>query len=105
MEMWFSELHTPDVKHSIRVTRHLYAKRSSYQQIDIFETPEESVEPSIGVPMLTVNGWRKFACGCCTGALYRPVNGDYRKTKLRFVPYYAFGNRGENDMTVWVTKF
>ena len=40
MEMWFSELHTPDVKHSIRVTRHLYAKRSSYQQIDIFETPE-----------------------------------------------------------------
>ena len=40
MEMWFSELHTPDVKHSIRVTRHLYAKRSNYQQIDIFETPE-----------------------------------------------------------------
>ena len=40
MEMWFSEFHTPDVKHSIRVTRHLYAKKSSYQQIDIFETPE-----------------------------------------------------------------
>ena len=40
MEMWFSEFHTPDVKHSIRVTRHLYAKKSAYQQIDIFETPE-----------------------------------------------------------------
>ena len=40
MEMWFSEFHTPDVKHSIRVTRHLYAKKSNYQQIDIFETPE-----------------------------------------------------------------
>ncbi|MCF0123624.1 MAG: polyamine aminopropyltransferase [Ruminiclostridium sp.] len=40
MEMWFSEFHTPDVKHSIRVTRHLYAKQSNYQQIDIFETPE-----------------------------------------------------------------
>ena len=23
MEMWFSEFHTPDVKHSIRVNRHL----------------------------------------------------------------------------------
>ena len=40
MEMWFSELHTPDVKHSIRVDRQLYSKQSAYQRIDIFETPE-----------------------------------------------------------------
>lgn len=40
MEMWFSEYHTPDVRHSIRVNRHLYMKQSDYQQIDIFETPE-----------------------------------------------------------------
>ncbi|MBR4799820.1 MAG: polyamine aminopropyltransferase [Clostridia bacterium] len=40
MELWFSEFHTPDVQHSIRVNRHLYSKKSDYQQIDIFETPE-----------------------------------------------------------------
>ncbi|MED9965942.1 MAG: polyamine aminopropyltransferase [Blautia sp.] len=40
MELWFSEFHAPDVKHSIRVSRHLYSKKSDYQQIDIFETPE-----------------------------------------------------------------
>ncbi|MCD8004697.1 MAG: polyamine aminopropyltransferase [Oscillospiraceae bacterium] len=40
MELWFSEFHTPDVKHSIRVNQHLYSKQSSYQRIDIFETPE-----------------------------------------------------------------
>ena len=40
MEMWFSEFHTPDVKHSIRVDRQLYSKQSQYQRIDIFETPE-----------------------------------------------------------------
>lgn len=40
MELWFSEFHTPDVKHSIRVNRHLYSKKSDYQQIDIFDTPE-----------------------------------------------------------------
>ena len=40
MEMWFSEFHTPDVKHSIRVHRHLYSQKSDYQQIDIFDTPE-----------------------------------------------------------------
>ena len=40
MEMWFSEFHTPDVKHSIRVNRQLYSKQSDFQRIDIFETPE-----------------------------------------------------------------
>ena len=40
MELWFSEFHTPDVKHGIRVNRHLFSKKSDYQQIDIFETPE-----------------------------------------------------------------
>lgn len=40
MELWFSEFHTPDVKHSIRVDRHLYSHRSDYQQIDIYDTPE-----------------------------------------------------------------
>lgn len=39
-EMWFSEFHAPDVKHSIRVKRHLFSKKSDYQQIDIFDTPE-----------------------------------------------------------------
>lgn len=40
MELWFSEFHTPDVKHSIRVDRHIYSHKSDYQQIDIFVTPE-----------------------------------------------------------------
>ena len=40
MELWFSEFHTPDVKHSIRVNRQLYSKQSDYQRIDIFDTPE-----------------------------------------------------------------
>ncbi len=40
MELWFSEFHAPDVKHSIRVDRHLYSEKSDFQQIDIFDTPE-----------------------------------------------------------------
>ena len=40
MEMLFSEFHTPDVKHSIRVNRQLFSRQSDYQRIDIFETPE-----------------------------------------------------------------
>lgn len=40
MEFWFSEYHAKDVRHSLRVKRHLYSNRSEFQQIDIFETPE-----------------------------------------------------------------
>ena len=40
MELWFSEFHAPDVKHSIRVNRHLYSLKTDFQQIDIFDTPE-----------------------------------------------------------------
>ncbi len=40
MEMWFSEFHAPDVKHSLRVNKHLYSAKTEFQQIDIFDTPE-----------------------------------------------------------------
>lgn len=40
MDLWFSEFHAPDVKHSLRVTKHLYSGKSEYQKIDIFDTPE-----------------------------------------------------------------
>lgn len=40
MELWFSEFHAPDVKHSLRVNRHLYSAKSEFQQIDILDTPE-----------------------------------------------------------------
>ncbi len=40
MEFWFSEKHTKDVQLSLRVKRQLYSKKSDYQQIDVFETPE-----------------------------------------------------------------
>ena len=43
MELWFSECHAPDVKHSLRVNRHLYSKKSEYQQIDIL-IPRNSAE-------------------------------------------------------------
>lgn len=40
MEMWFSELHTPNVKISIRIDRQLYSAQSEYQRIDVFDSPE-----------------------------------------------------------------
>ena len=40
MEFWFEELHTDNVKMSIRVDRQLFSRESEYQRIDVFHSPE-----------------------------------------------------------------
>ena len=40
MEFWFSEIHTPNVKLSIRVDKQLYSGQSEFQRIDVLETTE-----------------------------------------------------------------
>ena len=40
MDLWFSEMHTPDVKLSIRIDRQIYSGESNYQRIDIFDSVE-----------------------------------------------------------------
>ena len=40
VDLWFSEFHTPHVKLSIQVSRHVYQEVSAFQQIDVFDTPE-----------------------------------------------------------------
>ena len=37
-----------------------------------------------------------------SGKLYREVGKDKKKTTVRLVPYYAWGNRGDGEMTVWI---
>ena len=40
MELWFTEIHTPNVRFSIKVDRQLYSYTSEFQRIDIFESQE-----------------------------------------------------------------
>ncbi|WP_050614039.1 polyamine aminopropyltransferase [Bacillus testis] len=40
MDLWFSERHTPNVKLSIKVDRHLYSEQSEFQRIDVFDSKE-----------------------------------------------------------------
>ena len=37
-----------------------------------------------------------------TGTLYREVGTEKNKVKIRLIPYYAWGNRGKSEMTVWI---
>jgi DUF1680 family protein len=39
-----------------------------------------------------------------TNALYKEVRTDVTPIKITLIPYYAWGNRGQSDMTVWLKK-
>ena len=36
------------------------------------------------------------------GVLYRPVVQAEKTVDIRLIPYYAWGNRGKGEMTVWM---
>ena len=36
------------------------------------------------------------------GTLYREVTDNRKTVKVRLIPYYAWGNRGKSEMTVWM---
>lgn len=44
--------------------------------------------------MVDGNSWKE--------QLYRPVNKSVKSVSIRMIPYYAWGNRGKSDMTVWL---
>lgn len=40
MDFWFSEMHTDNVKMSIRIEKQLFSAQSDFQRIDVFDSPE-----------------------------------------------------------------
>lgn len=40
MDLWFSEMHTPNARFSIKINRQLYSMQSPYQRIDVFDSPD-----------------------------------------------------------------
>ncbi len=40
--------------------------------------------------------------GDWSGKLYRELAPKNEKVKLTLVPYYAWGNRGHSEMSVWL---
>jgi spermidine synthase len=40
MELWFTEMHSNNVRFSIRVNRQLHSEQSEFQRIDVFESDE-----------------------------------------------------------------
>ena len=55
-----------------------------------------------GVTVIEANALAKPS-GEWEGKLYRPLRGGpSREIKVRFIPYYAWSNRGPSEMSVWL---
>lgn len=91
----------------------VYCLESQDNDFDIFDLslPRETAvfresELEIdGLPVVTIQGIgfvREEADW--SNLLYRPFTADYRNVEFTAVPYFAWANRGENDMTIWVKK-
>lgn len=60
----------------------------------------EELDEATGLVALTVEGARRR---WEEPGLYRPLDsGAVTPQRLRFIPYFAFANRGESEMIVWV---
>jgi DUF1680 family protein len=51
-----------------------------------------------GLNSLTVSGWLRST----SNALYAKADEAFAPVEIRLIPYYAFANRGESDMCVWL---
>ncbi len=68
--------------------------------IDMDLKTREAYSEEMRMPIIYARGWQRAAAEM--GWLYRPLNPQLQEKELTFIPYYAFANRGESDMIVWV---
>lgn len=56
-----------------------------------------------GSPVVALEGKaRLISSNSWEGILYQPVGFAGKTVDIRLIPYYAWGNRGKGEMTVWM---
>lgn len=58
------------------------------------------VNEELGVPTLNIRAWTRKKDA--DAPLYRPAAFAFERTTATLIPYYAFANRGECEMRVWL---
>lgn len=72
-------------------------------QIDAGSPLEASYDPDLLGGVVTIRGEAEaLSPEGWENQLYRPKASRYRKTPIRGVPYFAWGNRGVGNMIVWI---
>jgi len=69
------------------------------QSLFLTEDASFTTEPSdvLGVPIIKAKGFRRRSCE----GLYAPLSSQFEPVGMTFIPYFAYANRGVDEMTVW----
>lgn len=68
--------------------------------LDLHAEFEEKECGVCGLTVLNTRGWQRPEPN--GDWLYRPLNETLVEKELTLIPYFAFANRGERDMRVWI---
>ena len=88
----------------------VYCMESSDQQMNIFDVAIPA-DMKWGIkatmignqPVVAITGQARRKVGAAWGQmLYRELKNDYQPVEVTMIPYYAWANRGQSEMTVWM---
>jgi len=72
-------------------------------RMDVDSPLEASYDPALLGGVVTIQGEAEvLSSEGWDGQLYRPKASRYKKTSIRGIPYFAWGNRGMGNMIVWI---
>ena len=57
-------------------------------------------DESLGVTAIELDGYIQPE----SDELYFEYSDSFTQQKIKLIPYYAYANRGETDMLIWLTK-
>ena len=88
-------LESPDMPKGIRV-------QDVVVPADVSLVPRYDAELLDGVTVIEAKVLARLA-GDWKDKLYRPLSDEHESPiRVRFIPYYAWSNRGESEMSVWL---
>jgi DUF1680 family protein len=61
-------------------------------------------EPELLCGVTAIRGDATRSAGDWNGALYREADFSAVPVRIKAIPYYAWANRGENEMKVWINQ-
>lgn len=107
VEFMEADAYVPEIANKLAIMRGpvvycLEGVDNGNQLRNVLIDPRQPVETAesreFGVPVLKTKGLYKVP----GAGLYRRFNDIRQEKELTFIPYYAFANRGESEMYVWL---
>jgi uncharacterized protein len=87
-------IESADIPANRRIFEYIIPASSKFKPREVTISNSKMVALEGKAEMIPDESWK--------GQLYRPLNSKKQCVSLQLIPYYAWGNRGKGDMSVWL---